>query len=56
MIKKINIALVVAFVVLLVFKGLKNFKDARAKKAEMRQDAVAAQQEISQLAPCVYYA
>ena len=31
MIKKINIALAVAFAVLLAFKGLKNLKDARAK-------------------------
>ena len=56
MIKKINIALVVAFMTLLAFKGLKNFKDAREKKSEARQNAVAARQDVSKLAPCVYYA
>jgi len=56
MIKKINIALAVAFAVLLAFKGLKNLKNARAEKSTSRQDAVASRQEISQLAPRVYYA
>ena len=56
MIKKINIALVVAFMTLLAFKGLKNFKDAREKNSEARQNAVAARQDVSKLAPCVYYA
>ena len=56
MIKKLNVALVVAFAVMLAFKGLKNLKENNAKKAALRQDAAAQRQEEgSQLAPCVYY-
>lgn len=55
MIKKVNVALAVAFVVLLAFKGLKGLKDARENASAARQDAAPARQEVSQLAPCVYY-
>lgn len=55
MIKKINIALAVAFAVLLAFKGLKSLRDSRAKEPAARQESVAERPEVSQLAPRVYY-
>ena len=55
MIKKINVALAIAFAAMLALKGLKALKDARANAPSARQDAVSARQEASQLAPHVYY-
>ena len=54
MIKKINIALAIAFVAMFAMKGLKNLKEASAKRAAA-QDRAAVQQEESQLAPHVCY-
>jgi len=54
MIKKINIALLIAFVAMLAMKGLKGLKEASAKRA-VAQDRTAEQSEESQLAPRVYY-
>ena len=54
MIKKINIALAIAFAAMFAMKGLKNFKEASAKRAAA-QDLAAEQQGESQLAPRVYY-
>ena len=54
MIKKINIALAIAFAAMFAMKGLKNLKEASAKRAAA-QDRAAVQQEESQLAPHVCY-
>ena len=54
MIKKINIALLIAFVAMFALKGLKGLKDANAKASTSRP-ADAPRQEASQLAPRVYY-
>ena len=54
MIKKINIALLIAFVSMFAFKGLKGLKDANAKVSTSRQ-ADAQRQEASQLAPNICY-
>ena len=54
MIKKINIALAIAFVVMFALKGLKNFKEASAKRAAP-QNRAAERQEASQLAPHICY-
>ena len=54
MIKKINIALAIAFVAMFALKGLKNFKEASVKRAAP-QDRAAERQEESQLAPHVCY-
>ena len=54
MIKKVNIALAIAFAAMFAMKGLKNLKEASAKRAAA-QDRAAVQQEESQLAPHVCY-
>ena len=54
MIKKINIALAIAFAAMFAMKGLKNLKEASAKRSAA-QDRAAVQQEESQLAPHVCY-
>ena len=54
MIKKVNIALAIAFAALFAMKGLKNLKEAGAKRAAA-QDRAVEQQEESQLAPHVCY-
>ena len=56
MIKKINVALAIAFAVLLTVKGLKQLKDAATAQSATRQNVAAAQQaDVSSLAPHVYY-
>ncbi len=55
MIKKINVILFVAFVVLFAAKGLKTLKDRQAKLAAEPQEPVSERQEVSDLAPNVYY-
>jgi len=56
MIKKINVVLVVAVVALFAIKGLQSLKDAKSKRsADARQDVASVQQEVSRLAPNVYY-
>lgn len=55
MIKKINVALAIAFAVLLAVKGLKQLKTAATTSSATRQNAVARQSEVSSLAPRVYY-
>ena len=56
MIKKINVALAIAFAVLLTVKGLKQLKDAATARSATRQNVAAAQQaDVSNLAPHVYY-
>ena len=56
MIKKINVALAIAFAVLLTVKGLKQLKDAATAQSTARQNVAAAQQaDVSSLAPHVYY-
>ena len=56
MIKKINVALAIAFAVLLTVKGLKQLKDAATARSATRQNVAAAQQaDVSSLAPHVYY-
>ena len=56
MIKKINVALAIAFAVLLTVKGLKQLKDAATAQSTARQNVAAAQQaDVSNLAPHVYY-
>ena len=54
MIKKINVALLIAFVAMLAVKGLKGLKDANASRSVV-QDRVVERTEESQLAPHVYY-
>lgn len=55
MIKKFNVILVFVIVALFAVKGLNALKDAKSKKtARGRQDAVV-KQEVSRLAPNVYY-
>jgi hypothetical protein len=55
MIKKFNVILVFVIVALFAVKGLNALKDAKSKKtARGRQDAVV-KQEVSHLAPTVYY-
>ncbi len=55
MIKKVNIALAVAFAALLAVKGLKWLKDSIAEQAGGAGKTPAAQQEASLPAPNVYY-
>ena len=55
MIKKVNILLVVAFSLLLGLKGLKEIKDARAKRPQGSRAVASVQQEASSLAPCICY-
>jgi len=55
MIKKINIALAIAFAAMFALKGLKSLKDASVKRENARQDGKAEMQEGSLLAPNVYY-
>ena len=56
MIKKINVALAIAFAVLLTVKGLKQLKDAATAQSTARQNVAAAQQaDVSSLAPHIYY-
>ena len=56
MIKKVNIALAVAFVALLAVKGLKGLKDAAARSpGDVQGGAAAERNEESLLAPCVCY-
>ena len=56
MIKKINVALAIAFAVLLTVKGLKQLKDAATAQSAPRQNVAAAQQaDVSSLAPHIYY-
>ena len=54
MIKKLNIFLVVVFCAMLAMKGLVEFKKSHARP--QTTDAKVAPQEVSSLAPCVYYA
>ena len=54
MIKKINVALLIAFVAMLAVKGLKGLKDANASRS-VAQDRVVERTEESQLAPRIYY-
>jgi len=54
MIKKVNVALVIAFVAMLAVKGLKGLKDASAKRSAV-QDRAAERSEESQLAPHICY-
>ena len=55
MIKKINVALAIAFAVLLAVKGLKQLKSASASSSSSRQKVAAQPSEVSSLAPHVYY-
>ena len=55
MIKKFNIALVVAFAAMLAMKGLKEVKKARERRAQGEPAPVAEEQKASELAPNVYY-
>ena len=55
MIKKVNIALAIAFAAMFAMKGLKNIKEASAAKRAAAQAPAAEQQEESQLAPNIYY-
>ena len=54
MIKKVNIALAIAFVAMFAMKGLKGLKDASAKRSAT-QERAAERQDESQLAPHIYY-
>lgn len=55
MIKKINIALAIAFALLFALKGLKEIKTARERNPAAGAAAAAAQPAGSKLAPNVYY-
>ena len=55
MIKKINVILVVSFVVMFALKGLKTLQDRKSKHAAAPQETVSERQEVSDLAPHVYY-
>ena len=55
MIKKLNIVLVVVFFVMLAMKGLVALKKPRDRQNQ-KADANVVREEVSALAPCVYYA